>query len=568
MRLVALLSTLVLMSSAAEVMYNFMVGYSYAAPDGQMRPMITVNGQFPGPTIDVTEGDTVVVTVTNMLPTAGTSIHFHGLHQRGTPFYDGAVGVTQCAIGPMETFTYRFMADQPGTYYWHAHNGGQRADGFTGPLIVRPRAAYPFQFDAELPPLMLDDWWHTLSDQMLAGLFNITFAWVGDPKSILFNARAQCPAGVATCDPNLAGYYSYNVEQGKTYLLRVISATALMYLNLALEGHTFTVVEADGMYVKPWSTPSLDINSGQRYAVLFTASKPVSTQADYWFTVETRYRNLIKGQGILRYAGGTANPPTAIPTNPATVIASTATTPTVPTSYTNLALIPEGNLRALNPQPLPMPTRTIIVIGTQERINGYLIWAANHASFSMSATPMLLDMYSDGKYSPSRVGSAGNAYFSPQTTPSVKQAFVMPLAAGEVVDIVLQNNPALNGVSEQHPWHIHGHSVWHLGFGIGTYDPTATYSQLNMVDPPLRDTVTVYPHGWTKFRLRADNPGAWLLHCHIIWHEVLGMMMAFVEGGPLPPLPPNFPACGDAERRFCPAKTTVTFNNNNGNCRP
>eukprot|EP01012_Entosiphon_sulcatum_P020476 TRINITY_DN25424_c0_g1_i1.p2 TRINITY_DN25424_c0_g1~~TRINITY_DN25424_c0_g1_i1.p2 ORF type:complete len:566 (-),score=100.28 TRINITY_DN25424_c0_g1_i1:253-1950(-) len=565
MRLLALLGTLALLTNAAEVTYNFNVAYTYGAPDGQMRPMITVNGQFPGPTIDVTEGDTVVVTVNNMLATSGTSVHFHGIHQRGTPFYDGAVGVTQCPINPMESFTYRFTADLPGTYYWHAHNGGQRADGFVGPMIVRPKAAYPFQFDAELPPLLLDDWWHTPSELLLAGLFNITFAWVGDPKSILLNGRAQCPAGVTTCDPNLAGYYSYNVQQGKTYLLRVISGSALMYLNLALEGHTFTVVEADGMYVQPWQTAALDINSGQRYAVLFTANLPTSGQNDYWFTAETRYRNLIKGQAILRYAGGTANPPTAIPTNPATVIASTATTPSVPTAYTNLNLIPQGNLRALNPTTLPSPTRTLILLGTQERINGYLIWTINHASFAMPSTPILQDMYSDGKYSPSRVGSAGNAYFTPDTATTVKQAFVMPLAANEVVDIVIQNKPALNGVSEQHPWHIHGHSVWDLGFGIGTYDTSASYPQLNLVDPPLRDTVTVYPHGWTKFRLRADNPGAWLLHCHIIWHEVLGMMMAFVEGGMLPALPPNFPTCGEADRRFCPAKTSVTFNNN---CRP
>ena len=43
----------------------------------------------------------------NKLENEGTSLHFHGLHQRGTPYMDGASGVSQCAINPLEAFVYR-----------------------------------------------------------------------------------------------------------------------------------------------------------------------------------------------------------------------------------------------------------------------------------------------------------------------------------------------------------------------------------------------------------------------------------------------------------------------------
>lgn len=68
-------------------------------PDGIYRPMILVNNQYPGPLIEVNEGDTVVVEVDNQATNA-TSIHWHGLYQQPTPYFDGTVGVTQCPIAP------------------------------------------------------------------------------------------------------------------------------------------------------------------------------------------------------------------------------------------------------------------------------------------------------------------------------------------------------------------------------------------------------------------------------------------------------------------------------------
>jgi FtsP/CotA-like multicopper oxidase with cupredoxin domain len=69
-----------------------------------------VNNQFPGPVIEANWGDWIEVAVTNNIPDEGTSIHWHGLLQKETPYMDGVPGNTQCPIAPGKTFTYKFQA--------------------------------------------------------------------------------------------------------------------------------------------------------------------------------------------------------------------------------------------------------------------------------------------------------------------------------------------------------------------------------------------------------------------------------------------------------------------------
>lgn len=68
-------------------------------------------------------GDEIVVDVENGLMGDSTTMHWHGHHQRGTPYMDGVPYVTQCPIPPGTTFTYRFRALNPGTHFWHSHTG-------------------------------------------------------------------------------------------------------------------------------------------------------------------------------------------------------------------------------------------------------------------------------------------------------------------------------------------------------------------------------------------------------------------------------------------------------------
>ncbi len=100
------------------------------------------NGQSPGPTIEVVEGDQVRIFVTNRLP-EHTTIHWHG--QRLPNGMDGVGGLTQPHIAPGKTFVYEFTARRPGTFMYHPHADEmtQMAMGMMGLWITHPKGTHP-----------------------------------------------------------------------------------------------------------------------------------------------------------------------------------------------------------------------------------------------------------------------------------------------------------------------------------------------------------------------------------------------------------------------------------------
>ena len=95
---------------AATVTYNWDINWVSANPDGELtRPVIGINGQWPCPTLRANVGDTVIVNVMNQLGNQSTAIHWHGLYQKGSTAMDGPVGLTQCAIPPGQSQTYKFQ---------------------------------------------------------------------------------------------------------------------------------------------------------------------------------------------------------------------------------------------------------------------------------------------------------------------------------------------------------------------------------------------------------------------------------------------------------------------------
>jgi FtsP/CotA-like multicopper oxidase with cupredoxin domain len=100
------------------------------------------NGQSPGPTIEVVEGDRVRIFVTNRLP-EHTSIHWHG--QRLPNGMDGVSGLNQKAIQPGKTFVYEFVARRPGTFMYHPHADEmtQMAMGMMGFWVTHPKGRHP-----------------------------------------------------------------------------------------------------------------------------------------------------------------------------------------------------------------------------------------------------------------------------------------------------------------------------------------------------------------------------------------------------------------------------------------
>ena len=122
---------------AAEVVeVELEVAGGLAQRYGGPRQSVLVNGALSGPEIRVRTGDTVRATVRNALLDGGTTVHWHGVLQKGTNFFDGVDGITQCAIPPGETFAYEFLAAPSGTMWYHSHTGSQYSDGLLGPLVV------------------------------------------------------------------------------------------------------------------------------------------------------------------------------------------------------------------------------------------------------------------------------------------------------------------------------------------------------------------------------------------------------------------------------------------------
>lgn len=108
---------------------------------GLTVPGITLNGTSPGPTIRATQGDVVEVALVNESVPGGTTLHWHGLDVPNAE--DGVAGVTQDAVHAGESHTYRFVARQAGTYWYHSHQVSheQVRKGLLGAIVVAPRAA-------------------------------------------------------------------------------------------------------------------------------------------------------------------------------------------------------------------------------------------------------------------------------------------------------------------------------------------------------------------------------------------------------------------------------------------
>jgi iron transport multicopper oxidase len=107
------------------------------------------------------------------------------------------------------------------------------------------------------------------------------------------------------------------------------------------------------------------------------------------------------------------------------------------------------------------------------------------------------------------------------------------VSSGKLIEIKI-----INGDPGEHPFHMHGRAFWIVGRGNTANANDAT--PIKTINPLRRDTFTVPPCnvnandecidvGYTTIRFIADNPGVWLLHCHIEWHIQSGLTMTIVE---------------------------------------
>jgi len=214
------------------------------------------NGQSPGPTIEVVEGDRVRIFVTNRLPEQ-TSIHWHG--QRLPNGMDGVTGLTQPGIAPGKTFVYEFVARRPGTFMYHPHADEmvQMAMGMMGFWVTHPKNPAQHAVDRDFVFLLN-------AYDIEPGSYTPRVNEMLDFNLWTFNSRA------------FPGIDSMNVRQGDRVRIRAGNLTMTNH-PIHLHGHEFEVTGTDGGWTRPesrWPEVTTDIAVGQMRAIEFVADEP------------------------------------------------------------------------------------------------------------------------------------------------------------------------------------------------------------------------------------------------------------------------------------------------------
>jgi FtsP/CotA-like multicopper oxidase with cupredoxin domain len=458
------------------------------SPDGFKRSASVINGVHPGPVITANKGDKISMNVVNRLTDPnqflGTSIHWHGMFQKSTNFMDGVVGVTQCPIPPLDAFQYAFSTSgQTGTYWYHSHFNVQYCDGVRGALIVYDPddpLKNMYDVDDESTIISISDWYHELASDVRviemsdATLINGIGRYAGGPKIDLAVV---------------------NVQPGRRYRFRLISMSCDPDYMFSIDGHNLTVIEADGTETAPETVNSIHILAGQRYSFVLNANQRAD---NYWIRALPNLGNGLNGtfeggvnSAILRYAGA----PTAEPT-------SQQQSQTIP--------LDEANLQPAIANPVPgaanlqgADTTFTLELSVDASDLQHTKWFINNHSYVEPTVPVLLQILS-GTTDPSQLMPNGSIYY---------------VERNKTVQLNIQTGL----IGGPHPFHLHGHSFWVVR-GAESNTP-------NFDDPIIRDTVStgLNENGFMSIRFRTDNPGPWILHCHIDFHLRDGLAIVFAE---------------------------------------
>ncbi|KAF2819960.1 hypothetical protein CC86DRAFT_429425 [Ophiobolus disseminans] len=509
--------------------YTWIIQDHELNPDGMWRPMVLINGTFPGPLIECNEGDELVVHVLNQASNA-TSIHWHGLYQNGTNWMDGTVGVTNCPIAPGSSFTYRFnVTGQSGTYYYHSHMSMQASDGLVGPLIIHARDGkekewqkVPYDQDRVV---MLSDHYYDLSSELLA-----QYLAPGNeneepvPPSALINGR-----NVRNCSdlPNRKcstiglAQALFDLSATASTRLRIINVGAFAEFSLQIDEHEFQVTEVDGTDVHPQRIHRLNITPAQRYSIILTLPRE-NIKGLYWMRARMithcfAYENPELQEEVwatLRYH----HQPFEVDVLPPQTHDWPEPIEVECLDLNTTSLSPILPIRAPENTDHFISLRASFQIRDWRLSRGYL----NDSSFYTNASAPILHTYLDAYDSASAMADGVNtALFDPD------KQLVFQTRTISTITILIQNFDDGN-----HPFHLHGYKFFVLGQGHG-YAPANIQDAgvLDVRNPLRRDTASMEGFGWLLIRFVADNSGAWAFHCHVGWHVEAGLGMVLVTRG-------------------------------------
>jgi L-ascorbate oxidase len=479
---------------------------------------IGYNGLSPGPILRFREGEEAVIHVTNNLSET-TSIHWHGFV---LPYgQDGVPGHGFDGIQPGETYTYRFPIKQSGTYWYHSHSGGQEADGAYGAIIVEPKVPEPFAFDRDYVILLNDAHPHG-SSRIMRNLKMSPDYYNRQQRTLmdLIADAGEVGLGTALADrgewgemrmmptdiEDVQGYvplingmspeenWTGLFRPGERVRLRFVNGSAMSFYDVRIPDLTMTVVQADGNDVEPVEVDEFRIVVGETYDVIVT---PTEDRA-YSILAESVARTAM-ARATLAPREGMAEPMPSLREPPLLAMADMG----MSGDHAD-----HGAMAKADPDAPPPPSDPFYAFGS-----GLTPVAWNGGRFLSYAdlvarTPLYPFRAPDREI---EIRLTGNMERYVWSLDGVKHDDSEPLRLrlGERVRITFVNETMMT-----HPMHVHG--LWMLlDNGSGDF-------------MPAKHVVAVAPGATASVEIEADEPGLWLVHCHLAYHMKAGMMRQIV----------------------------------------
>ncbi|KAG4191396.1 hypothetical protein ERO13_A07G090100v2 [Gossypium hirsutum] len=446
------------------VFYDWTVSYITASPLGDKQQVIGINGQFPGPILNVTTNWNVVVNVKNDLDEA-LLFTWNGIQHRKNSWQDGVSG-TNCPIPAGWNWTYEFQVkDQIGSFFYFPSLNFQRAAGGYGGIIINNRAVIPLPFgmpDGDISIFISDS--YTKSHKGLRKDVE-NGVDLGVPDGILINGY-----GPYRYDPTLVKdgivYQIINVEPGKTYRFRVHNVGISTSLNFRIQNHNLLLVETEGSYTIQQNYSNMDIHG--------PASGPLPILNDYdtYFSMNQARSirwNISAGaarpnpQGSFKYGDITVTDVYVILNRPVELIDGKKRTTLNGISY--------------------LPPSTPLKLAQQFKIPG--VYKLDFPNKLMNRPPKLDTSVINGTF----------------------KGFM---------EIIFQNND-----TTVQSYHLDGYAFFVVGmdFGVWTENSRSTY---NKWDGVARSTTQVFPGAWTAILVSLDNAGIWNLRAQNLDSWYLG----------------------------------------------
>ncbi|KAF4996638.1 hypothetical protein FGRMN_4384 [Fusarium graminum] len=503
------------------------------APDGYKVERMLFNGTYPGPTLEGNWGDTFEITVYNNLTNHnGTSIHWHGIRQLNTNWMDGVSGVTECPIPPGESMTYRWRATQYGTSWYHSHFSLQYADGLLGALKINGPTSMNYDYD--LGPVLITDNFHKTA------FSQVMLEYMGrppTPDSMLMNGNGKyycCPK----TDPNCTGksnLTTFNFEKGKKYKMSLVNTGTSTHTTFWIDNHNFSVVATDFVPITPYNTSILNIAIGQRYDIIIVANAtdkaPAnSKRTNFWMHARDCQNGGARSNlGIIRYNAANQEIPWTPPPDSKHICYG---------CLDELSL----NLKPIVPRTIPNATNLdyqkdsfkVHLVGyPNEKVQDSILhkWVLKDSSFYLDWSEPSLSLvniaYQKGWKDPKwPVG------YEPVNLEYKNGSWVYFLIEGKFQESLDNATMGDHKIYKKqapvaHPIHVHGHDFVIVASGASEFDPKNVTMKRD--NPPRRDVALLPVDGYLIIAFQINNPGVWLMHCHIAWHASGGLALQFVE---------------------------------------